>query len=119
MELDKFLFFCRISKQYKGCRYIRYAIEIINDSEEKCFITKNIYPKIADRYNVSVTSIEHDIRTVVRIIWDKHQDIIKALFGYVPDRKPNNFQFIDAMAFAYRTILSGVNFPNKELCSIA
>ena len=46
MKIDDFLFICRISRRYKGCRYIKYAIELINEVEddEIYLITKDIYP---------------------------------------------------------------------------
>lgn len=116
MNLDNFLFICRISKRYAGCRYIRYAIELINEAEDKCLITKDIYPKIAQRYDVSPATVEHDIRTIMRILWESNRDIIKPLFGYMPNKRPNNFQFLDALAFAYKTICTQEDFPNKELC---
>ena len=79
-------------------------------------ITKDIYPKIAQRYDVSPATVEHDIRTIMRILWESNRDIIKPLFGYMPNKRPNNFQFLDALAFAYKTICTQEDFPNKELC---
>ena len=116
MNLDNFLFVCRISKRYAGCRYIRYAIELINEAKDKCLITKDIYPKIAQRYGTTITTVEHAIRTTIRPLWNEQRDIFKPLFGYELNKKPNNFQFLDALAFAYRTINTQQDFPNKHLC---
>ena len=68
MKIDDFLFICRISRRYKGYRYIKYAIELINEMEddEIYLITKDIYPSIAKKFHTSTTVVESNIRTVVR-----------------------------------------------------
>ena len=105
MKLDDFLFYCRISRTYKGYRYIKYAIELINEMEEdEILITKDIYPSIAKKFYTSTTVVESDIRTVVRHLFNEQKDILKPIFGYILNKCPSNAQFLDALAFAYREL---------------
>lgn len=109
MKIDDFLFICRISRRYKGYRYIKYAIELINEVEddEIYLITKDIYPSIAKKFHTSTMVVESDIRTVVRHLF---KDILKPIFGYIPNKCPSNAQFLDALAFAYRESCKNPNF---------
>lgn len=112
MKIDDFLFICRISLRYKGYRYIKYAIELINEVEddEIYLITKDIYPTIAKKFHTSTTVVESNIRTVVRHFFNEQKDIIKPIFGYIPNKCPSNAQFLDALAFAYRELRKNPNF---------
>lgn len=110
MKLDDFLFICRISRRYKGYRYIKYAIELINEMKEgEILITKDIYPSIAKKFHTSTTVVESDIRTVVRHLFNEQKDILKPIFGYIPNKCPSNAQFLDALAFAYRELCKNSN----------
>ena len=104
MKIDDFLFYCRIGRRYKGYRYIKYAIDLINEMEEDeiYLITKDIYPSIAKKFYTSTTVVESDIRTVVRHLFNEQKDILKPIFGYIPNKCPSNAQFLDALAFTYR-----------------
>lgn len=104
MRIDDFLFYCRIGRRYKGYRYIKYAIELINEMEEDeiYLITKDIYPQIAQKFNTSTTVVEKNIRTITNKLFTEQKDILKPIFGYIPNKCPSNSQFLDALAFAYR-----------------
>lgn len=104
MKIDDFLFYCRISRTYKGYQYIKYAIELINEMEEDeiYLITKDIYPPIAKKFNSSTTVVEKNIRTVTNNLFNEQKDILKPIFGYIPNKCPSNAQFLDALAFTYR-----------------
>lgn len=104
MKIDDFLFICRISRRYKGYRYIKYAIELINEVEddEIYLITKDIYPSIAKKFHTSTMVVESNIRPVVRHLFNEQKDILKPIFGYIPNKCPSNAQFLDALAFAYK-----------------
>lgn len=112
MKIDDFLFVCRISRRYKGYRYIKYAIELINEMEEDeiFLITKDIYPPIAKKFYTSTTVVESNIRTVVRHLFHEQKDILKLIFGYIPNKCPSNAQFLDALAFTYRELCKNPNF---------
>ena len=102
MNIERFLFYCRIAPRYKGYHYLRYAIQILSEMEDMYCLTKDIYPQIARKFNTSTTVVEHNIRTVANKLFHEHKDILKALFGYDLTKRPSNSQFIDALAFAYK-----------------
>ena len=104
MKLDDFLFYCRISRTYKGYRYTKYATELINEIEEDeiYLITKDIYPFIAKKFCTSPKVVESDIHTIVQNLYSNEKDIIKLIFCYIPNKCPSNAQFLDALAFTYR-----------------
>lgn len=115
MKLDDFLFICRISRTYKGYRYIKYAIELINETEEdEILITKDIYPFIAKKFCTSPKVVGSDIHTIVQNLYSNEKDIIKLIFCYIPNKCPSNAQFLDALAFAYRELCN-----NSDLIQLA
>ena len=82
----------------------------VNDSNNLNYITKLLYPSIAKKFHTSTTVVESDIRTVVRHLFNEQKDILKPIFGYIPNKCPSNAQFLDALAFAYRCkILTSYN----------
>ena len=79
MKIDDFLFICRISRRYKGCRYIKYAIELINEVEddEIYLITKDIYPCLMNHtyvYWILTFSIDFYNYIQSHVYWN-NQDI--------------------------------------------
>lgn len=110
MNIERFLFYCRIAPRYKGYQCLKYAIQIISEIEDMYYITKDIYSQIAEKFNTSTTVVEHNIHTIANKLFRDHKDILKALFGYDLTKCPSNSQLIDTLTFAYRE-----TFKNPEL----
>jgi two-component system response regulator (stage 0 sporulation protein A) len=87
----------------KGYNYLRESIMMsIYDPSNLQYITKNLYPGIAKRYNSTVTSVERAIRHAIATAWDRNRtDVITEMFGY-NNVKPTNSEFIATFADNFR-----------------
>ena len=65
-------------------------------------ITKELYPKIADEFNTTVSRVERSIRHAIEISWNRgNWDYMQEIFGYSVDidrSKPTNSEFITTVA---------------------
>ena len=95
----KIIRYFHINSKYKGYPLIIDAINIYIDNYGECIkITKDIYPILSMKYNVSASSIERNIRTVVEACWDNDKQTVEAVLGYKTMKCPSNSEFIDAVA---------------------
>ena len=91
---------CRVTSKYKGYFYLPDAIELALQLEEEPFrITKDIYPQLARRYQVTPYAIEGGIRTVVEKCWLSNRELVKHILGYDLHKCPTNTELIDAMVY--------------------
>lgn len=89
-------------RTYRGYEYVIDAILIYIDLWKKdvhVLITKDVYPQIAKKYNTTKMSVERDIRTVVQCCWNCNKKAIEEMFGYEINRKPENKEFLDIVAY--------------------
>ncbi len=83
----------------KGYQYLRDAILLIlEDSSLLGAITKELYPKIADKYDTTPSRVERAIRHAIELAWGRGNiDLMTEYFGYTVDLekgKPTNSAFI-------------------------
>lgn len=85
-----------------GFQYLVYIVEtILQNPDEHFFLTKSIYPDTAKHFNVNPASIEHAIRTVIRICWEyPDHNCLDYVAGRHLTHIPTNSEFID-MLVAY------------------
>ncbi len=87
----------------KGYLYLREAIMmVIEDIDLLGSVTKELYPKIADKYMTTPSRVERAIRHAIEVAWNRNDlDTIKGFFGYTVDTekgKPTNSEFIAIVA---------------------
>ena len=86
-----------------GYYYVRDCILLAVRSETPAIsVTKELYPAVAKTYKTSWTSVERDIRTGVRIAWERCDGKFR---GICAVRRPTNRAFIAAIAERVRTDL--------------
>ena len=97
-EVQKIVRQFRVTSRYKGYLLIIDATFLYL---EKDFIqiTKDIYPVLAQKYHMSTTSIERNIRTIIEICWRNDRRAVQNLFGYELTKCPTNSEFIEAIAY--------------------
>ena len=88
-----------ITPNYNGYGYIKEAIKMaLTTDKANRRVTKVIYPEIAAAHGVTTVSVERNMRTAIRIGWEKAHDKDKAeIFGNFairPDHYPTNSEFI-------------------------
>lgn len=96
----------------KGYQYLRYAIvtavlepEIINA------VTKQLYPRVAEKYLTTSSRVERAIRHAIEVAWDRGDiDVLNSYFGYTIHTnrgKPTNSEFVamisDKLRISLRT----------------
>ncbi len=87
----------------KGYLYLREAIMmVIEDIDLLGSVTKELYPKIAEKYITTPSRVERAIRHAIEVAWNRNDlDTIKGFFGYTIDTekgKPTNSEFIAIVA---------------------
>ena len=64
---------CCFSPKHKGFMYLTDAINILVKSKQmQSSLQTQIYPIIAKKYNVSVNSVERNIRSSIDYAWDRY-----------------------------------------------
>jgi two-component system response regulator (stage 0 sporulation protein A) len=92
-----------IPPHIKGYCYLREGVKmaikcpgIINN------ITKQLYPKIGEKYDTTASKVERAIRHAIEVAWNRGRiESINTLFGvraYVGSEKPTNGEFIALVA---------------------
>ena len=96
----KIIRYFHITSKYKGYPLIIDAINIYIDKYGECIkITKDIYPILCEKYNMPISLIERNIRTIVEACWDNDKQAVKTILGYKTAKCPSNSEFIDAIAY--------------------
>ncbi len=83
----------------KGYQYLRDAIlRALSDESLANNITKELYPKVAAKYNTSPDRVERAIRHAIELAWVRgNVDLMTEYFGYtinLQKGKPTNAEFI-------------------------
>lgn len=87
----------------KGYQYLRDAIIMcIKDSELINAVTKQLYPKVAEKHNTSPSRVERAIRHAIEVACTRgNEEALYNLFGYTVSNnkgKPTNSEFIAMIA---------------------
>ncbi len=87
----------------KGYQYLRDAIIMsIKDSELINAVTKQLYPKVAEKHNTSPSRVERAIRHAIEVACVRgNEEALYNLFGYTVSNnkgKPTNSEFIAMIA---------------------
>ena len=96
-----------IPAHIKGYQYIREGIILsIKDPDTLNYITKYLYPSIAQKYHTTTSSVERAIRHAIEVAWNRGKlDTMENLFGYSVNSgkgKPTNSEFIALIADKFR-----------------
>ena len=92
-----------VPSHIKGYSYIRQSImEVFYHPDVVGGITKELYPKIAEEFNTTVSRVERAIRHAIEVSWNRgNWDLMQEIFGYSVDidrAKPTNSEFIVTVA---------------------
>lgn len=94
-----------IASNYIGYFQTAQAVEICVESPDKLTqMTKQVYAEVGKRYRVNWTSIERNIRTVVKMAYKRRPEAVESLMRFGLTAHPKSFEFIAALA---ARVLSG------------
>lgn len=87
----------------RGYHYMREAIMMaISNMDILNYITKELYPAIAENMDTKPSRVERAIRHAIEVAWSRGKiDVIDSLFGYTINNhkgKPTNSEFIALIA---------------------
>ena len=70
-----------IGAKYRGFRYLAYGIALCMEDEDYLLrVSKTLYPKIAQTFQVSSSCVERDIRTAISVCWTRGNRDTTVLF---------------------------------------
>ena len=87
----------------KGYKYLQMAIALCTKNEDFLYkLTRRLYPKIAEEYQVTYLSVERSIRNAINITFNRgNKDIFSKYFGNI-NKPPKNSDFIATIVEAIK-----------------
>lgn len=92
-----------IPPHIKGFSYLREGIKLaVDDPSIINRVTKELYPKIAEKFVTSASKVERAIRHAIEVAWNRGRtEAISSIFGarvYIGQERPTNSEFIALVA---------------------
>lgn len=92
-----------IPPHIKGFSYLREGIKLaVEDTLIINKVTKELYPKIAEKFETTPSKVERAIRHAIEVAWNRGRtDAISSIFGarvYIGSERPTNSEFIALVA---------------------
>lgn len=92
-----------IPPHIKGFTYLREGIKMaVEDSTIINKVTKELYPKIGEKFSTTASKVERAIRHAIEVAWNRGRtDAISSIFGarvYIGNERPTNSEFIALVA---------------------
>ena len=92
-----------IPPHIKGYSYLREGIKMaVYDPLVINKVTKELYPKIGEKFETSASKVERAIRQAIEVAWNRGRtEAISAVFGarvYIGNERPTNSEFIALVA---------------------
>ncbi len=89
-----------VTEKYKGFNAtVDGVLFIIEVQEMPIKITKDLYPALARKYHTSIRNIEHNMRWITTMCWEKNRKRLEEMAGYPLDSAPGNKEFLSILAF--------------------
>lgn len=103
IEVSTLLHNLGIPSHVRGYQYIREGVLLIYESSKiVTLVTKEIYPKIANKYETTSSRVERAIRHAIEISWVRGDlKLMERIFGNSIDferSKPTNSEFLTTLA---------------------
>lgn len=107
LEISTLLHDLGIPSHVRGYKYIREGVLILYASDETVtLVTKEIYPKIANKYETTSSRVERAIRHAIEISWTRGDlKLMEEIFGNSVDfdrSRPTNAEFLTAIADRFK-----------------
>ena len=98
-EIEMLIRSLGIGGTYQGYRYLCYGVSLcLSDENYLLAVSKLLYPKIAKTFCTTSCSVERNIRTVIRVCWERgNQEHLQEIALYSLDGKPSSSEFLDIL----------------------
>ncbi len=102
-KISKIFISVGIPPHIKGYYYLREGVKMaVNNPEVINNITKQLYPKIGEKYSTTASKVERAIRHAIEVAWNRGRiEVINSMLGiraYIGNEKPTNGEFIALIA---------------------
>lgn len=111
-EIDRLIRSLGIGATYRGYRYLSYGLQLcLRDEDYLLSISKLLYPQIAREFHTTCYSVERDIRTVVKVCWERgNRSYLQEIALHPLWNRPTSGEFFDILVgHLYRTSLPFMN----------
>lgn len=103
-ELKKILIHMGITPNYRGYDYIMLAIQLSFENPARLqYVTKELYPVIAEKYNTDWRAVEHSIRITISRSWERDSALFAKILGAWVTERPAVGRFL-AVLYTYLLI---------------
>ena len=98
-KIEKLIRTLGIGATYRGYHYINYGIRLcLQDENYLLSISKLLYPQIAHTFQTTRYSVERNIRTVIKVCWERgNRNHLKTLAMYPLENRPTASEFLDIL----------------------
>ena len=84
-----------LSSNYLGFYQMSWAVwQAMKEPERLLMVTKAVYPDVARQFRASWESVERNLRTAVRIIWDAQTPLLREILGEGRWERPSTARFL-------------------------
>ncbi len=92
------------SPKYLGYKYLKEALVLIlNHPEYERSLSKNLYPVIAERYKVTASSVEKNIRSSIEVAFKRKSETRYFYYFSYNKRKPSNAEALNLLSEHIKT----------------
>ncbi len=88
-----------IGANYRGYRYLSYGVKLCSYNEDYLLsISKLLYPEIAKEFQATSSSVERDLRTVVKVCWERgNKAFLQEIALHPLQDRPTSGEFFDIL----------------------
>lgn len=101
MDAEQLLRSLGATGNLKGFCCTVYMIQQVEKTSDAVYlITKCLYPDTAKYFKTSTTAVERNLRTIIKVCWERNRNFMETIAGRSLDSRPSNSVFLD-MTGAY------------------
>ncbi len=88
-----------IGATYRGYHYLNYGIKLCLENENYLlFVSRSLYPQIAERFDTSCGSVERSLRTVINVCWEQgNRQLLQEIALHPLSNRPTSSEFLDIL----------------------
>ncbi|MBR6793328.1 MAG: sporulation initiation factor Spo0A C-terminal domain-containing protein [Clostridia bacterium] len=88
-----------ITRNYRGYNILLVAVRLVVEDESRIRnVMQEVYKPVSEELNCGYSTIERNIRTIIRRVWDTNADALQRIATYHMAYYPPTAEFIDIIA---------------------
>lgn len=95
-QAQELLRYLGCTANYRGYQQMVMACEMVSHDETLLLcVTRELYPKVAEKYGCNADNVERNIRTIIRHIWNEHPERLIEISRCDLKYPPTAAEFLD------------------------